>query len=211
MRIVASAALAAIALAAVGAAGVAGAASSAPSAHDRALARQVDAMAATFAGLSSRSDDLDKTLAKCSFAKGKDPSQALAATVALLPALLIEAVNDFKPQLVSARRLLASMHPDSKLFARWLDAEAKSVAFLLRFDNGGKPVDLCKAAQVLLAKDSTPAEIREVLGIDPTAIAKAFTGSASSAGDTVTRLNPRMRTFFVRAGLSKKHAAALTS
>jgi hypothetical protein len=199
--------LAMLALATAGAA----TASSKPDAHDRALARQIDALATTFGRLPSQQQDLDKALANCSFMKGKDPSQAFAGAIALLPALLIETVNKFRPQLVQARDLLAPMHPDSQLFAQWLAAERKSLAFLFQFDNGGKQIDLCKAAKVMLEKGSTPAEIKAVLGIDPAAIAKAFDGSMAAATDAVTRLNPRMRTFFVSAGMPRKHAVSLTS
>jgi hypothetical protein len=209
VRILAATVLLSLALVAAGTA----AASSAPDAHDRALVRQIDALATTFDRLpsQSQSQDLDKVLANCSFAKGKDPSQAFAGAFVLLPALLIETVSQVRPQLVQARDLLASMRPDSPLFARWLAAEKKSITFLLQFDNGGKPIDMCKAAKVMLAKSSTPAQIQAVLGIDPRLIAKVFTGSMASSTDAITRLNPRMRTFFISAGLSRKHALALTS
>ena len=189
-------------------AGVASAA--APDAHDRALVRKLAAQANTFSALASKSNSNDDALKKCAFLK-QNPSQAFAAAIALLPALLIQVVSEFKPQFVKLRGVLAAMRPDSTLFAQWAGAEVKSLDLLLKFDNHGKKIDLCKAAEVMLSKTSTSKEIRAVLGIDPALIAKLFASGTSGASATLTKLNPKMRKFLVAAGLTSKQAKALTS
>ena len=183
-----------------------------PDGHDRALAKQLDVKVATFkaiAGSSSSSTPTD-VLKNCPLLK-KSPSDAFAAVFALLPALLIVAVNEYKPELVDLRTTLAAMHPDSALFAQWLSAKGKSLGLILEFDNHGKKVDLCAAATVMLKKGSTAADIQRVLGINPALIATLFTNSPNSASATLTRINPMMKTFFIAAGLKAKDATTLTS
>jgi hypothetical protein len=186
-----------------------GASSTVPRPHDRALVKQLVTQVNTFSALSSSTSD-DKALKKCSFLK-KNPAQAFAAVIAILPALLIEVVGQNKPQFVKLRGELAAMHPDSTLFRQWLGAEVKSLDLLLLFDNGGKPVDLCKAAQVMLSKKSTAADVHAVLGIDPALVAKLYQSGESGAGRMLTKLNPKMRTFFISAGMTPKQAKVLTS
>ena len=100
--------------------------------------------------------------------------------------------------------------PDSTLFRSWVGAEQKNLELILAFDNHGAKIDLCRAATVMLDKSSTADDVQKVLGIDPSLIARLFSSGSSAAGASLTRLNPRMRTFFVAAGLSRKDAAILT-
>ena len=195
-----------IALVAAGAA-----AAARPDAHDRVLVHRLQAEANAFAALASRAGNEDPALEKCSFMKTKDAAKAFAAAFAVLPALIVQIVGEYKPQFTELRQVLAGMHPDSRLFAKWIAAERQNLGLLLRFDNGGKPIDLCKAGEVMLSKSSTAADVRAVLGIDPALVAKLFTSNQSGSQSTIARLNPQMRTFFVQAGLSAKAAKALTS
>lgn len=203
-------ALAAAAALAVLFAGAALAAAPKPDAHDRALARALDARVQTFRDIAAKtagSHSLQQSLDRCPLLK-KDPSQAFAALFALLPALVAQLVNDYGPQLRELRQMLVGLDPHAGLFRRWSAAEAKSFALLLRFDNHGEKIDLCDAATVMLDKKSSPADVQKVLGIDPSLIAALF---QSPAGAALTKLNPQMRTFFVSAGLSKADAKILTS
>jgi hypothetical protein len=202
--------LLAVLLVALVAAGAASAATPKPSAHDRALVRRIEAQSETFAKLASQTKSEESALVKCNFAK-KNPAQAFAAAIAVLPALLIQIVTEYKPQFLQLRDLLASMHPDSPLFAQWLGDERQSFALLLQFDNGGKPIDLCKAGEVMLSKKSTAADVKAVLGIDPAVVSKLFQGSQTSLDKKLTRIKPKMRSFFVAAGLSPARAKALTT
>jgi hypothetical protein len=181
-----------------------------PDAHDRALARHLDAKVKTFRDIASQTggaNDLKQSLNRCPLLK-KDPGQAFAALFALLPALMTQLVNDYGPQLRDLHGTMARMHPHSKLFRSWLGAEGQSLALILRFDNRGKKIDLCEAATVMLDKKTTAADIQRTLGIDPALIAELFQSSASAK---LTKLDPPMRTFLVRAGLSKADAKTLTS
>jgi hypothetical protein len=199
----------AVLIAALVAAGAA--AASRPDAHDRALVHRVQAQANTFTVLASHAKSEETALQKCSFMKTKNASQAFAAAVAILPALVVQIVGEYKPQFTKLRRALAGMQPDSQLFANWIAAERQNLGLLLRFDNGGKPIDLCKAGEVMLSKSSTAADVRAALGIDPALVARLFSSNQSGSQSTIARLNPKMRTFFVQAGLSAKAAKALTS
>jgi hypothetical protein len=181
-----------------------------PDSHDRALARALDAKVRTFREIAAQTgnSDLKQSLNKCAVVK-KDPSQAFAALFAILPALLIELVNDYGTELRGLRQTLGDMHPHSALFAKWAAAEAGNFDLILQFDNHGKKIDLCEAATVMLDKKSTAADVHRVLGIDPRLIAKLFTSGGASS--TATKLDPQMERFFVAAGLSAKDAKTLTS
>jgi len=191
-------------------AGAALAAGAKPDAHDRALARALDARVQTFRDIAAKrggNDSLQHSLARCPLMK-KDPSQAFAALFAVLPAVVTQLVNDYGPQLRELQQMLLGMNPHAGLFRRWTAAEAKSFGLLLRFDNHGKKIDLCDAATVMLDKKSTPADVQRVLGIDPSLIAVLF---RSPAGAALAGLNPQMRAFFIAAGLLKADAKILTS
>ncbi len=138
----------------------------------------------------------------------KDPSQAFALVFAAVPALFTEIVTKYKPEIVALRETVGSMHPDAPVFGSWLTALGQSFDLLLEFDNHGKEVDICKAANVLVDKHSTAADIQRVLGVDPTLIAQVFTNKPQKK---LTKLEPQMTAFFVAAGLSKKNAQILTS
>jgi hypothetical protein len=186
------------------------AASAKPDAHDRALAQALDHKVQTFrdvAKQTGQSDTVQKSLDKCPLLK-KDPSQAFAAVFALIPALLAELVNDFGPQLRDLHQTVLSMKPHSPLFSQWAAAEAQDFGLILKFDNHGKKIDLCEAATVMLDKKSTAADIHRVIGIDPRLIALIFQSPVTAR---LQKLNPKMRTFFVAAGLSKADAKTLTS
>ena len=184
-----------------------------PDAHDRVLVSQLGAKAATLqavASTTSGDNQLQKTLESCAFLK-KNPKQEFAAVFALLPVLLIDVVNQYKPQLTDLRDTLGKMRPHALLFRQWLTAEGQSLSLILRFDNHGKKIDICRAATVLLDKKSTSRDVRNVLGIDPALIATLFQSGSTKASATLKRLNPQMRSFFIAAGLAPKTATALTT
>jgi hypothetical protein len=181
-----------------------------PDAHDRALVKQLGDKIAALKSVVSKQSDTNNLLDNCPAFK-KNPSQAFAAAFVLLPAVLVDAVNRYKPQLQDVRSTLAGMHADSPLFRQWLTAEAQSIDLILQFDNHGKTIDYCKAAQVMLSKKSTPTDIKNVLGIDPALIAKLFQGAAQGPGTLLTKLKPQMRAFFVAGGLTPKQAQELTA
>lgn len=188
--------------------GAALAATPKPDAHDRRLAAELSAEVTTFQRLAGGKDNsLQTSLDRCGFIK-KHPKDALAAIFALIPVVLIEAVNEYGPQLRTLRSSLGGMHPDSPLFAQWLTAEGDDLSLILEFDNHGKKIDLCEAATLLLDKKTTAADVHRVLGIDPALLRKLFSSPVSSR---LEKLNPRMQAFLIAAGVSKKNAASLTS
>ena len=69
-------------------------------------------------------------------------------------------------------------------------------------------IDLCRATAVIRDKASREADYRSALGVNPALVAQLF---QSAASQTVTTLDPQMRSFFVAAGLSVKNATTLTS
>jgi hypothetical protein len=179
-----------------------------PDANDRALAHRLNAQVASFRKVIAASgSSMQTSLDSCPVAK-KSPSKAFALAFASIPALFTEIVTEYKPQLVALRDTVAGMHADSPLFRKWLTATRGSFDLILKFDNGGKPVDICKAGTVLLDKKSTPADIKRVLGIDPSLIITAFDDPSQKA---LTKLETPMTAFFVAAGLSKKNAKILTN
>jgi hypothetical protein len=193
----------------LGAASAGHAAAPNPDAHDRALVKRLGDTVAAFQAIASKTrddDGLQKTLDNCPVIK-KDPSQAFAAIFALLPVLLIDVVNQFRPVVVGVQGTLKGMHPHSQLFRSWLAGQQRVFNLILRFDNHGKKIDYCEAARVMLDKKATAGEIRGVLGIDPATISTLFNSKASAA---VQRLNPQMRAFLIAAGMSRKQATTLT-
>ncbi|HEY4348823.1 MAG TPA: hypothetical protein VGM80_14660 [Gaiellaceae bacterium] len=203
--------LPAIVLCALALAAAAGAAAPKPDAHDRALAARLNAKVSTFANIVTQTGEnalIKNELKDCAPFKSKDPGKAFAAAFALLPALLVRVVDDYKPQLTDITQTLAALHPDSPLFRKWASAVTQSYTLMLQFDNHGQKVDLCAAVTVFLAKSSTAADIQRVLGVDPKVVAKLF-GSASS--NTKSKLDPKMRAFFIAAGVPPKNAKTLTS
>ncbi len=183
-----------------------------PDAYDRALAARLDAKVATFRAIAAQTSGGTSTqsLDHCAYLK-KHPKDAFAAIFAILPALLVELVSEYKPRLTDLKATIARMHPHAPLFRQWLTAQRKNFALILQFDSHGKKVDLCAVATVMLTKTSSPADIRRVLGVDPALIAKLFASGSSSAGGAVARLNPKMRAFLIAAGVPRKNAVALTS
>ena len=194
---------------ALGAASAGQAAAPKPDAHDRALVKRLGATVAAFQTIASKTRDdngLQKTLNNCPAIK-QDPSQAFAAIFAILPALLVDVVNQFRPLVVGVQGTLSGMHPHSGLFRSWLAAEQQVFSLILRFDNHGKKIDYCEVVAVMLDKKATAKDVRGVLGIDPATVSTLFNSKASA---NVQRLNPPMRTFLIAAGMSRKQAAALT-
>ena len=197
----------------LGGAPTATAATPRPDGHDRALMAQLATKVTTFQALSETTSDdtaLQRSLDTCAPLK-KDPSLQLAAVFALLPVLLIDVVNQDKPRIVALRDTVSAMDAHAPLFRQWLAAEADTFSLILRFDNHGKRIDDCKAAAVMLDKHSTSQDVHDVLGIDPTLIAQVFASSSSSAGETLKRLNAKMRPFFVAGGLTPRLATRLTT
>jgi hypothetical protein len=179
----------------------------APTAHDRALAAQLNAKVSTFRSISSNTAPADNPLEKCAVFHG-DPKQALGALFVMIPVFLTQIVDEYGPQIRQLRETLRTMKPDSPLFRRWLAAEEGNISLLLQFDNHGKKVDLCTAVKVLLDKTSTDADVYRVTGIHIALIGRLF---GSSQSQTLTKLNPQMRAFFLAAGISGADADALTS
>jgi hypothetical protein len=196
-----------VALTALALAGTAAAATLRPDAHDRALAAELNEKVTTFRNIAAGTENGGNSLQKCAQFKN-DPQQALGAVFVLIPVFLTQIVNDYGPEIRDLRGTVASMHPHSPLFARWLDAEGQTFSLLLQFDNHGKKVNLCQAAKVLLDQRSTDADIYRVIGIHTVLIGRLF---GSTASQTVSKLNPQMRTFFVAAGLNPDDAKILTS
>ncbi len=204
--------LAIVCLLALGAVSAAGAKAPAPDAHDRALARTLDAKVSTFRAIAAKKNDntsLDKTLKNCPTFK-KDPAKAFAAVFALLPALLADLVNQFRPEITGVRDTLAAVHPDSPLFRQWVVAQKQNFGLILRFDNHGKKINYCRAATVMLSKKSTAADVRDAIGIDPALFATLFSSGSGKASARLKSLNARMRPFLRAAGISAANVTALT-
>jgi hypothetical protein len=194
-------------------AGAASAATPRPDAHDRALAAQLAAKVAALRAISQKTseDPLESAALKRCPAMKKDPAQAFAAVFALVPVLLIDTVNQYRPQLSSLRDSLARMDPDAPVFARYLALVRESLGIILRFDNHGKKIDYCQALTVLLDKKATPAQVEAVLGVDPSRLSSLSGGRARAVSKSLEKLEPAMRAFFVAAGLPPKTAATLAS
>jgi len=181
-----------------------------PDAHDRALAATLAARVAVFRAIAARTrGGSSSARASCPSLK-QNPGQALAAAFSILPVLLIEVVDELKPELTGLRATLAAMHPDAPLFARWLSDERDELDLILEFDNHGRPLDLCAAVTVLAAKHPASAEVERVLGIDPSLVTTLF-ATASRSSAQLSGLAAQMRAFFLAAGLSRASAVALTS
>lgn len=184
------------------------AATAKPDAHDRGLARQLDRKVSAFRAIAGKGGSTEtKSLDNCPYLK-QHPKQAFAAAFALLPALLAEVVNTYKPEIVGLQATLTGLHPDSPLFTQWLSAMNDDFSLILTFDNHGKKIDLCQAAVVMLDKKSTAADIERVTGLAPGQFADLFTSPVTAK---LTKLNTEMQTFFIQAGLPAKDAATLTS
>jgi hypothetical protein len=182
-----------------------------PDSHDRVLMAQLEAKVAQYERLGSNSSsDIDALMSKCGLAK-KDPAQAFKVAFALLPVAAIELVQRYRGPFVDIRQTLGSMHPHSALFRSWVAAELRELDFLLRFDNGGKRIDPCKAAQVMLSEHPTAAQIKSTLGVDPVLLAQLVARSTTGHASDLKQLDPPMRKFFLAGGVSPKHADALTS
>lgn len=191
----------------------AAAATPTPDAHDRALARQLAAKAVELQKLATVSqggdDRITKALRGCK-GLGTSPAESFGVVFAMLPVLLIEVVNEVRPQLLDVRATIGAMHPHATLFRRWLAAELASVDQILAFDNHGKKIDYCAAAKVMLAKNPSDAQVQAVLGIPRSRIKALFSGGSSQASATVSKLNPAMRTFLIAAGVRRSVAVQLT-
>jgi hypothetical protein len=206
-------ALIVVALLALLAASFAAASTPKPDAHDRALAQQLAAKVASLRKLTSTTnsgdDRITKELKGCK-ALGKTPADSFAVFFAMLPVLLIDLVNEIRPILLDIRNTLAGMHPHDAVFRRWLAAEGAGVGEILSFDNHGKKIDYCAAARVMLAKNPSDAQIRAVLGVEPAKIKSLVSGGSTQASETVKKLNPQMRVFFIAAGVRRSVAIQLT-
>jgi hypothetical protein len=183
-----------------------------PDAHDRALVARLSARISTLKAVAKQTDSkqLDDTLKGCPALKG-DPSKAFAAVFVLLPALLIDVVNQYKPQLSRLRDELSGMRPHSQLFADWLAREGDSLDLILTFDNHGKKIDYCRVVTVMLDKKATPRQVRDVLGVDPALLPSLTKGRAATVSRDLQRLRPKMQAFLVAAGLAPAEAKALTA
>lgn len=183
-----------------------------PDAHDRAVARQLAAKVEQLQKLSSASkaadDRITKSLEGCK-GLGKTPAESFGVVFAMLPVMLIDMVNELRPLMLDLRATLGTMRPHATLFRRWLDGQRTGIDQIIALDNGGKKIDYCAAAKVLLAKNATDAQVEAVLGVRPSAIKALFT-SGLAQSSTVTKLNPRMRAFLIAAGVRRSIAVQLT-
>jgi hypothetical protein len=195
------------------AASAAAAATPVPDAHDRALAQELAAKVASLqkVATASKADDdkITKALKGCK-GLGKTPADSFAVVFAMLPVLLVDVVNQIRPQLLDVRATIGAMHPHAPLFRRWLAAQYASSELILGFDNHGKKIDYCAAAKVMLAKSASDADVQRVLGVSSTQIKKLFSSSSSQASATVEKLNPQMRAFLIAAGVRRTVAVQLT-
>jgi hypothetical protein len=195
------------------AASAAAAATPVPDAHDRALAQELAAKVASLqkVATASKTDDdkITKALKGCK-GLGKTPADSFAVVFAMLPVLLVDVVNQIRPQLLDVRATIGAMHPHAPLFRRWLAAQYASSELILGFDNHGKKIDYCAAAKVMLAKSASDADVQRVLGVSSTQIKKLFSSSSSQASATVEKLNPQMRAFLIAAGVRRTVAVQLT-
>jgi hypothetical protein len=184
-----------------------------PDAHDRALAHRLAAKVVELQKVTSASkgsdDKITNSLKGC---KGlaKTPGESFAVVFAMLPVLLIDAVNQLRPLLLDVRGTVAAMHPHASLFRRWLAGERADIDQILAFDNHGKKIDYCAAAKVMLAKNPTDAQVQAVLGVPLSRIKALFSATSSNGSATVTKLNPQMRTFLIAAGVRRSVAIELT-
>jgi hypothetical protein len=214
-------------------AAVAGQAAQAPDAHDRALSATLDANVAAFRDISTTSfgASVTRTLHGCvplekgiaSNAKNAGTAFAglLTAALELALPLTVDLADRYRPELVRLQTVLATMNPDSSLFAQWRSAETRSVTFILKFDNHGRLVDPCAAALYMqgLAKASKSARAAELAQFPQKvglslgqyeALAPALYSNSDPA-DILSGLAPRMKAFFRAAGLSSNDAAVLSS
>jgi hypothetical protein len=178
----------------------------APDAHDRALMARLEAKVAEYHTL-GKSKSLDPSLEKCSFVKG-DPSKAFAAAIAALPALVAELVHKYRPVFDDIDQTLASMQPDDAVFRRWIAAMRQDVAFLLRFDNGGKKIDVCGAADAVL--HNRVADFSRAVGLPASLLAQFLSREAGGESAALKRLNAQMRLFLIAGGVSRARAVQLT-
>jgi len=195
------------------AASVAAAATPTPDAHDRALAQRLAAKVVALqkvASVSKGSDDKITNALKDCKGLAKTPGESFAVVFAMLPVLLIDVVNQIRPLLLDVRATIGAMHPHAVLFRRWLAAERASVDLILAFDNHGKKIDYCTAAKVMLAKNTTDAQVLAVLGMPLSRIKALFSGTSSQASATLTKLNPQTRAFLLAAGVRRSVAVQLT-
>lgn len=184
-----------------------------PDAHDRAAAHALAAKVVELQGLTTASkgadDRITKSLKGCK-ALGKTPAQSFAVVFAMLPVLLIDIVNELRPQILDLRATIDRLHPHASLFRRWLAAERVGIVEILAFDNHGKKIDYCAAAKVLLAKKPSDAQVKAVLGIPLSRLQRLSTSGSSKAQKTVSALNPAMRRFLIAAGVRRSIAVQLT-
>jgi len=205
--------LIAVVLVAFAAASAASAAARAPDAHDRVLAQQLAAQVSSLSKLAAVSngggDRITRELKGCK-GLGTTPGDSFSVVFAMLPVILIDAVNELRPELLQVRATIVSMRPHATLFRRWLAAERAGLDQILAFDNHGKQIDFCAAAKVMLAKRPRDADVRAVLGLSLARVKSLFSGSSSAASAVATKLNPQMRAFLLAAGVRRSVAVQLT-
>jgi hypothetical protein len=177
-----------------------------PDAHDRALMAQLEAKVAEYHTV-GKSTSVDHSLEKCSFVKG-DVSKAFAATIAALPAIVAQLVHRYRAAFDDIEQTLASMRPDDAVFRRWVAAMHDDVAFLIRFDNGGKKIDLCRAADAVL--HNRVSEFSQVLGLPASLVKRFLTRELGGQGAALKRLDTEMRPFLIAGGVSPEHAGEMT-
>jgi hypothetical protein len=173
------------------------------------LAAEVVAIRELTTAADKGDDRISKELQGCK-ALGKTPGESFAVIFAMLPVLLIDLVNEIRPQLVRARSSVTALDPHAPLFRRWLGGLRTNLDLILSLDNHGKRIDYCAAATTLLAKSSSDAQVRAVLGVSPARIRALFSKQSAQAGTTVKKLNPQMRAFLIAAGVPRGVAVQLT-
>ncbi len=182
----------------------------APEVHDRALVALLAAKVQTFREVALHTNaSSEPGLAGCTYLR-THPDAAFGPAIAVLPALLIELVDRFRPELVSLDATLASLHPDASLLRQWAAAEHPALAQMLLFDNHGKPLNLCSVVTVLRQNTLNAEQVEQVLGISATRVTPLFSTANQRQSKVLAALDTRMRAFFVSAGLSAAETATLT-
>ena len=207
MRAIVRVLIVASAVAAV-ASSAASAAAPVPDSHDRALALALGRKVATFRALKDETDPTS-SLNDCAYFK-KHPDAAFGAIFALLPVLVAELVNDHRAELTDLRTTLVNLKPHSSLFRRWAAAEGATFTMILKYDNHGMKVDDCEAATVLSAKNPSPADVKRVTGLEMSVLLSLFSDESGAISDRLAKLNPKMRAFFLAAGVPRIDAVDMT-
>jgi hypothetical protein len=208
-------------------------AAAAPDAHDRAAAAALDTRVAVFREIESAPfgasiaralrgcPPLERSIEAHKQNLGAAFSAVLSSGLDLSLPLTIDLADRYEAQLASLRTMLATIHPDAPLFARWRSTELRSIDLILAFANGGQPVSAFHVGTYLQGLSTVPArKMAAALAAFGTevgisvgryrALFPEFFSNANPA-EALSGLAPSMEALFVAAGLSPGDAAVLSS